>query len=309
MSAGSASAGTLSSKVVEARRALGRVVYLTAKQAILQVQLESAKAATELERVRFQQGAISGNDFERLVLDTTSLEVDLWRNQSEVEGALASCRAALVADCDFSGATLGDLEQAAPLTAVASRSEDSLERRADIKALALDRDAALQDALLAERRAVPDPAIRVGYTRDNLLVSGDQANTLSFGIALPLPFFDHGQHDSRKATARALELDRTRDATLRSAVADAQELASRRSFLEKGLETLEKEAIPRSETILSTTNKAFDQGQVSLTDLLLARRTHVGLLLGLLDLKFDFFSVRNDLWRVLGLDLAAGEAP
>jgi cobalt-zinc-cadmium efflux system outer membrane protein len=92
-------------------------------------------------------------------------------------------------------------------------------------------------------------------------------------------------------------------------VADAEELASRRAFLERGVETLENDAIPRSEAILSTTNKAFDQGQVSLTDLLLARRTHIGLLLGLLDLKFDFFSVRNDLWRVLGLDLAAGAAP
>jgi hypothetical protein len=46
---------------------------------------------------------------------------------------------------------------------------------------------------------------------------------------------------------------------------------------------------------------------VSLTDLLMARRTHVGFLLGVLDLKFDFFSVRSDLWRALGLDLPGAE--
>jgi cobalt-zinc-cadmium efflux system outer membrane protein len=300
------SSSTLSAKVADARRSLGRIVYLTAKQGILQVQVDSAKAATELERVRFNQGAISGNDFDRLVLDTTSLEMDLWRNGAEVEGALADCRAALFAACEVPGATLADLEQAAPLPSPLPAQRGALERRSDVQALALEGDAARADAVLASRRALPDPAIRIGYTHDNLLISGDQGNTLSFGIALPLPLFDRGQHDSQKALARALELEWTRETTLRSAAADVGELLNRRAFLERGLETLEKDAVPRSESILMTTNKAFDQGQVSLTDLLIARRTHVGLLLGVLDLKFDFFSVRGEIRRVLGLDLAEG---
>jgi len=124
--------------------------------------------------------------------------------------------------------------------------------------------------------------------------------------------FDHGQHDSAKALARADELDHTRAATLHSATADLEQLMSRRDFLERGLATLEKEAVPRSQSVLTTTSKAFDQGQVSLTDLLMARRTHITLLLTVLDLKFDFFSVRSELRRVLGLDnaeLASGAKP
>jgi cobalt-zinc-cadmium efflux system outer membrane protein len=307
MSASLASSSTLSTKVAEARRTLGRIVYLNARHGILQVQVDSAKAATDLERVRLDQGAISGNDFDRLVLDSTSLEVDLWRNGSEVEGALADCRAALFATCEVPGATLTDLEQAAPLPAPLPGSRGALEQRSDVRALALEGDAARLDAVLASRRAVPDPAIRIGYTHDNLLISGDQGNTLSFGLALPLPLFDRGQHDSQKALARALELAWTREGTLRSAAADVEELRSRLVFLERGLQTLENDAVPRSESILMTTNKAFDQGQVSLTDLLIARRTHVGLLLGVLDLKFDFFAVRSELRRVLGLDLAERE--
>jgi cobalt-zinc-cadmium efflux system outer membrane protein len=305
MSTRFAASGALLSKVAQARRALGHVVYLTAKQEILGQQLASAKAATELERVRFEQGAISGNDFERLVLDTTSLEMELSRSRAELEGALAQCGATLFAVCDLPGATLADVDHAAPLPSPLPRLEDLLEGRSDVQALALERDAARQEALLASRRALPDPAIRIGYTRDNLLISGDQGNTLSFGVVLPLPIFDRGQHDSEKARARAVELEWTREAAIRAAAADFEELASRRAFLEKGLEVLEKDAIPRSENILLTTNKAFDQGQVSLTDLLLARRTHIGLLLGMLDLKFDFFSVRSDLRRVLGLDSAS----
>jgi cobalt-zinc-cadmium efflux system outer membrane protein len=308
-SASLASSTTLSSKVAEARKALGHVVYLTAKQGILQTQIEAAQAVAVLERVRLDQGAISGNDFDRLILDTTSLEVDLWRNQAEVDGALASCRAALFAPCEVPGATLDDLEQAASLPATLPGSPSALEQRADVKALGLESEAAREDALLARRRVLPDPAIRIGYTHDNLLVSGDQENTLSFGLTFPFPIFDYGQHDSSRALARALELEHTKAATLLSASADVEELASRRAFLQRGLETLEKEAVPRSESILSTTRKAFDQGQVSLTDLLIARRTHIGLLLGVLDLKFDFFSVRSELRRVLGLDLADAGSP
>jgi cobalt-zinc-cadmium efflux system outer membrane protein len=303
------SSNTLATRVAEARRALGRVVYLNAKQAILQAQLEAAKSVTSLERVRLDQGAISGNDFDRLVLDNTSLEVDLWRNQADVDGAMANCRAALYAACEMPGATLADLEQAASIPPALPGAAAALEQRADLKALALESDAARQDAILAARRAVPDPAIRVGYTRDNLLISGDQGNTLSVGLTLPLPIFDHGQHDSTRALARALELEHTKEATLLSASADVEELASRRAILEKGLAALEKEAVPRSESILATTNKAFDQGQVSLTDLLIARRTHISLLLGVLDLKFDFFSVRSELRRVLGLDVTDAGSP
>ncbi len=42
-----------------------------------------------------------------------------------------------------------------------------------------------------------------------------------------------------------------------------------------------------------------------MTDLLLARRAHLGLILNQIDLRFDYFSVRNDLRRVLGLDASS----
>jgi cobalt-zinc-cadmium efflux system outer membrane protein len=302
-----ASSNTLSTRIAEARLALGRVIYLSAKLSILQSQLDAANEVTSLERVRLDQGAISGNDFDRLILDNTSLEVELMKNQADVDGALANCRAALYAPCDLPGSTLADLEQSVPLPPALPAS--ALERRSDLKALTLDGEAARQDAVLASRHAIPDPAIRIGYTRDNLLISGDQGNTLSFGLTLPLPIFDHGQHDSERALARALEIEHTKEATFVSASADLEELAGRRTILQKGLDALQKEAIPRSESILEITRKAFDQGQMSLTDLLIARRTHISLLLGVLDLKFDFFSVRSELRRVLGLDLNDASLP
>jgi len=47
--------------------------------------------------------------------------------------------------------------------------------------------------------------------------------------------------------------------------------------------------------------QAFHQGGASMTDFLLARRTHIALSLTRLDQRFELFAVKNELHRVLGL--------
>jgi len=296
-------ASTLGERIALARFSLGRVVYQKAKHDALADEIQSVLAVSELERVRLEQGEISGNDFDRLLLDKMSLDVEMARTEADLAAALASCREVLRIRCEPSTAGAEDLDSAAPIPMPAVRGTTPIESRADIAALELEREAADKEAVLASRRAIPDPVIRVGFTHDNLVISGDQENTVSVGVLFPLPVFDRGQHDARRARGRATELRYTRQAALAAAEADVQELRSRTEFLAKGLRALSEAALPKSETILGTTAKAFDRGQVSMTDLLIVRRTHVTLLLTILSLKFDFFTARNDLRRVLGTDV------
>ena len=53
------------------------------------------------------------------------------------------------------------------------------------------------------------------------------------------------------------------------------------------------------------TEKAFAEGQVGLTDLLLARRAYLGLRLSQIDLSYEHFTVRSALRRALGIDSAS----
>jgi cobalt-zinc-cadmium efflux system outer membrane protein len=158
---------------------------------------------------------------------------------------------------------------------------------------------------LARGRAVPDITFRLGYTHDRFVESGDNRNTLSFGVVLPLPVFDRGQHDSSKALSRAVELHDTRNAVLLQARADLAGLLGRRATLQRVVANLEKESVPRSTSVLGSTQIAFDHGGVSLTDLLLARRSHIALQLTLLDERFELFGINNELERVLGLGAVA----
>ena len=283
-----------------ARFALSNALYRGLRVAIFEESLKDAEHGADLERTRYEQKALSGTEYDRLLLDLANLRADFERERAEYAAALADCAAQLGAECDPNGARAEDLSGAAPVDLTLA-SGTRLEHRPDLQALEAERQAAERDAALARGRAIPDLTLRVGYTHDRFVASGDNRNTLTFGVALPLPVFDRGQHDSSKALARAAELRDTRLSLLLQARADLSGLLSRKTTLENVLRTFEQESLPRSSSVLQSTQTAFDHGGVSLTDLLLARRTHIALQLTMLDERFELFGIRNELNRVLAL--------
>ncbi len=285
-----------------ARWALGHALHRGLRVATFEESLKDAEHAADLERTRYEQKALSGTEYDRLLLDLANLRADFERERAEYAAALADCAAALGAECELAGAREDDLSGAAQLdVTLSSASASRLEHRPDLQALEAERKAAERDAELARGRAIPDVTLRVGYTHDRFVASGDNRNTLTFGVALPLPVFDRGQHDSARALSRADELRDTRQALLRQSRADLAGLLSRKGTLEKVLAATVRESLPRSSSVLQSTQISFDHGGVSLTDLLLARRTHIALRLSLLDERFELFGVRNELSRVLAL--------
>jgi outer membrane protein, heavy metal efflux system len=303
-SAQSLFASAIGERMAAARFALARVIYLALRVSTLQESLEDAQSVADLERTRFEQKALAGMDFDRLLLDLASLRADVSRSRSEYEGALLECGAVMGAPCDVAGANGEDLAAAAPVPAAAVSGE-RLPRRPDLQALDLARQASERDADLARRRAIPDITLRLAYTYDRFIISGDNANTLAFSIALPLPIADHGQYDAARAVARAQELSQMRSSAILAASSDLGSLVDRKTALQKNLDVLERDSLPRSSAVISAVQQAFDHGGTSMTDLILARRTHIAIQLAHIDQRFELFGVRNNLRRVLGLD--AGE--
>jgi len=161
------------------------------------------------------------------------------------------------------------------------------------------------DATLAHNRRIPDPTFGVGYTLDNLLISGDQHQTLLFSVELTLPCFDRGTHDEQAARSNARAAAAEDQAAMRDASGQVEALLAQRASLEGLLQTLETEAVPKSTQIIRQTRTAFDLKEARLADLLLAERQHRDLLLEVLDTRFDLFNVRVALRKQLGLDDAA----
>jgi cobalt-zinc-cadmium efflux system outer membrane protein len=156
--------------------------------------------------------------------------------------------------------------------------------------------------LLAHARRIPDPTLGIGYTLDNLTVSGDQHQSLLFTVGIPLPLFDRGNHDEAAARANARSVAAEHAAAVRDARGQVEALVAQRTALEQTLAKLEHDAVPKSAQIIQQTKTAFDLKDARLADLLLVERAHRDLLLEVLETRFDLFTVRAQLRQQLGLD-------
>jgi cobalt-zinc-cadmium efflux system outer membrane protein len=292
---------TLLGLVSDARAAMTKVAYLGARQHILEDGLVSAQSMADLTKIRLDRGDVSGVDQDRLLLDVERVERDVADNRSDLEDALADCEALLFAPCSSDAATLETAEKSAGKSSY-DDIDAAIAGRPDLRALRLEQQAAVADATMHRRSAIPDPTLGVTYTRDYYVASGNQPYTLGVSASIPLPFFDHGQYQAIEADHRAEELTATLQSTQRHAASDARSLVIRRRVLLGKLDNIQRAALPRSKSVVDSTTVAYQRGQISLTDLLIARREHASLLLEEADTRFALFNIENDLRRALGID-------
>ena len=78
--------------------------------------------------------------------------------------------------------------------------------------------------------------------------------------------------------------------------------ADAEALLAASLDALSGDALARASTILTSTSDAVNQGELSTTDLLLARRARADLTFKVMDLRLQLFLVKNELRQVLGTD-------
>lgn len=292
---------TLGARLGDALAALGRVAYLAARRDALAADLADQQRLVALEQVRLTAQDLSRDDFARLELETQRLLVEAARADAEHRQALAVCAATLRSSCD---APLGPdaLDRGAPLPAAPVDPGAAIAGRAALAASRARQAALIEDARLAARRAIPDPTVGLTYSHDNLTAAGNQPDTLMLSMSVPLPVFDRGRHDAAAARAEARALADEDDAARAEARGQVDALGSQLAALEQEIAALATDSVPRADAILISTRKAFDLGQDSLADLILAERGRRELVLALLDARYDRFAARAALRQALGLD-------
>lgn len=288
--------------VVDARATMTRVAYLGARQRILEDTRQSAESMAELTKIRMDRGDVSGVDHARLVLDAERVERDVADNRSELQDALADCEATLFAPCQADATSLDSAEKSASASLQAADLNAIIERRPDLRALRFEQRGAVAESTLHRRSAIPDPTVSLSYTRDYYEAAGSQPYTVGVSASIPLPLFDHGQYRALEAEHRASELSAMLQSAERRAVSDARSLLIRRQVLESKLRNIQQAALPRSKDVVDSTTVAYQRGQISMTDLLIARRELAALLLEETDTRFALFNVDNELRRALGID-------
>jgi cobalt-zinc-cadmium efflux system outer membrane protein len=281
-------------------RALGDMAGATLRLGADQHLAAQARGALSVARERVRTGFGPPLDGDRAEIELMRLEQQVAADQADLLAAQATCAEQIGARC---GSFPDESEARRFLNVWLARGEPvpaEVALRGDLQALAARRDAAVAEERLANAQSIPDPTVRVGYTYDRFVISGNQQNSFSVSLSFPVPLFDHGQAAAMAARARQQRLERQR--RLLQAGAEARLFTLRQALLvgRQRLSALQQQVLPRVQAILRNVGRAFEARAVPLTDVIQAQR-------GLGELLLQEASIMEDTFR-LTVDLLA-ESP
>ncbi len=267
---------------------------------------------TGLQEARSGKGDTSGLDTDRARLEQQKVEMTLGEEREKLELALRECAIAAGLECR----PFGDPERAQAFIETLEHVESAPppDHRPDVQALVAQADAAHAQEVLADRHAIPDPTFRVGYVRDQFVISGNNPSTAFVGLSLPLPLFDHGQADAQTARVNREQATRVRELTLAQAGRDRTRLEAQLALARERHQHLSDDTLPLARKVVANLQQALLVG-TPLQDLLLARKSLQELIMMEADLDLLVFRTCVDLDRVLGRmpplprELAETQAP
>lgn len=252
---------------------LGRIATLELRLAGMRSLANQGAEAIRLAEVRVASKFGIPLEVDRLRIEVDRTHQMILEAEGELSGALSECAALVGRRCESFPSTDAARTFLSSWTREVERASPRLEERADLRALVAARDSAQAEIAAARAQAIPDPTVRLGYTHDRFLISGNQQNSFSVNLSLPLPVFDHGQAQRRAAEARLERASIERTRRLAATRAAIPALRLRIATHLKQQETLEKDLLPRAREVLASLERSAESGLVPLTDTLQARRT------------------------------------
>lgn len=280
----------------DVRAQLGEIAAAQARIAALTSLAADAARLSQLQRTRVEKGDASALDLDRARLDEEKLTATLGAERERLAAQQRACAQLTGGACDAFAAA----EAAAAFLSADDPAGASREERGDLKALEALEAASEQRRVLAERRVIPDPTVRLGYLRDQYLASGNWQNSLFVGVSLPLPVFDHGQADARLARSTADAARRAREQALESTGRQLERLQEQARGIEGRRAQVHDRALPLARDVVARLDAAVARGAAPVQDLLLARRALVELQLDANDLELAAFHVRVTRARLEG---------
>jgi cobalt-zinc-cadmium efflux system outer membrane protein len=271
----------LAEKTFDLLRAIGRIAQAQVRTATMAELVSAASDLLGLDRARASKGDVALVDVDRMEVEEVRLSASRAAAESALNTAQNDCAQLLVEPCPaFASADAARrfLEDGAGAPLPASWSEDIETRRHDVRSLSAAIDAADERELLGHRKAVPDVTVRVGYTYDTFVESGNQRNSLGLGVQIPLPILDHGQADVLEAHSEKSELGAERRALLRAAKLEFESAVREREIVRARTRQLDS-ALGTARSVRATIEKTVGGGGASMADVLIARRSYQEILL------------------------------
>ncbi|MFZ5446375.1 MAG: TolC family protein [Myxococcota bacterium] len=273
-------------KALELEDVIGDVAAAQVRLSALSTLTDDARRLSALQQARAEKGDTAELDADRARLE---LEATLTAQGEATEllaASLRQCGEVVGAPC----VAFADLEQANRwLDHRCAGVDGPPTERPDLQALEASVRSARAAERLARATAIPDPTVRLGYVRDQFVVSGNQQNSLFVGVSVPLPLFERGQDDARAAAVAAAAGERAREQLLAMAHTQLAQLGQEAERVEARQKRLREQSLPLARSVVERLDLAVTRGAAPLQELLLARRTLAELLLTAAELDRTLF--------------------
>ena len=273
-----------------------------ARRAVLVRLVADSLESLRLQRARSERGDVAALEVDRLEVEHLRLRSAEREAEENQENMVSVCSRILGADCprfaseEDARRFLFQVRGEMP-----ANEQEIIARRPDLQALRATETRLQAEMVLAGRGKIPDPTASLGYMHDQFQIAGNQANSMTLSLSLPLPVFDHGQVDSARAQRRLDAAVQARVVLSATAVRSITLGRQRLAILESRARLLDEDALPRARSLAERMDAASRKGGTSLIDVLLARRAFEELQLDRIDVATAAFKARHDLRRIAAL--------
>jgi outer membrane protein, heavy metal efflux system len=270
----------------------------------------------ELNRVRFNQGDISGGDFLKIGLQKLQFQTDLEDAQLAYRTARANLRQALFAPQlaqDFE--VEGELQTTAPVAALADLTARAVATRPDLLSAKLAVDKAEADARLAEANAKVDVTLSLGWihtgqpiTSDNrvqpFFSAGESANALGTGVSFDLPIFNRNQGEIARTHSEVARARAAAESVRAQVIADVETAYVALAASRERVSLYQDAYLKASSDSREIAEFAYHKGATSILDLLDAERTDRATRLAYRQALADFVTHAQQLDAAVGAEPA-----
>jgi cobalt-zinc-cadmium efflux system outer membrane protein len=243
------------------------LAYAEQRLRLLRTAEEIASETLRIATQRFDAGDIARLDVN--LATSARARAQSARIGAETDARLASARLVRAAGLPVDAAVSADASLDADRSIDPDRLRSALEQRPDLRALQASIEEALAAVRLGEALRRPDLGATIVTKREG----GDRA--LVAGFTVTLPTYVAGQEERAAGTAAAARLRLALNATRAAALQEVESLYQAYLSRREAAAALENDALPSALANERLSQRSFQEGELSLADLIVVRRESV----------------------------------
>lgn len=301
---------------VSSQADLNRTLLSTLRAAFIQVLQEKAILALakenlayydhllEVNRTRYQAGAIAQVDLDRLELQRVTYEADLQNALESLETSKIALLTLLNDRTPFDQFDVtGPYDFSAQIPPLDEVRQAAIDTRPDLKAAIEAIDKAKTDHQLAVANGSTDPTLSTWYTYNSSFANPNANQTLGVGVSIPLRIFDRNQGEKLRTR---LDIDRNEQLALATRAQVFSDVDSAYASVESSvvlLKPYKNKYLQMASRIRDTIAFSYEHGAASLLDFLNAQADYRSVQVNYLNLVASYLDAANQLNEAVGREV------